>query len=684
MSAASSSLYQQSMQNPEAFWKEQSELVHWHKKPSRSFAKTKRRLPDGIEHDAWQWFPDGEISTSYNCLDRHVLAGNGDTPAIIWESPVTGNTETWPYKAVLHEVEVLAGVLREEGVKKGDMVLIYMPMIPAALFAILAIGRLGAVHSIIFGGFASASLAKRIESAKPRAIMTASCGIEGQKGPIRYKPLVEGAVELSSWKPERVIIWQREESPWRPVNNTGGQRTWQKLVGSAKKRGIKAEPVPVKSNEALYTIYTSGTTGSPKGIVREAGGHAVGLSLSIRHMCDINGPGDVMLCGSDIGWVVGHSYIVYGPLLAGATTIIFEGKPIRTPDAGIFWRIVQKHKVTILYTAPTALRAIKKSDPNLALLEDVANKGGLKTLKGIFLAGERSEPTIVSVFQDVLTKYGTRGARVVDNWWSSESGSSITGLSLKQCLIAERAGLPTDPVKPGSAGKPLPGFDVRIVDDEGNELGPDTFGNIVLRTPLAPTAFTTLYNDDQRFYKGYLKRFNGKWFDTGDAGIIDKDGYVHIMARSDDIINVAAHRFSTGAIEEVILKHPRVAEACVVGIPDSLKGNLPFAFIAPHGDENLPATPTPELFNEINTLIREQIGAIASLGGMVQGQHMIPRTRSGKSLRRVLRDLVANAVVGDFDKAVQFPPTIENPQALEVARQCVREYFANKKTQAKL
>ncbi|KAI5307557.1 Acyl-CoA synthetase short-chain member 3, mitochondrial, partial [Ascosphaera atra] len=434
-------------------------------------------------------------------------------------------------------------------------------MIPAALVATLAIVRLGAVHATVFGGFASTALANRMEAAKPKLIMTASCGIEGNKGPINYKPLVEGAIEKSSWKPSRTIIWQRDESQWRPINHVeGNQRCWQKLVKSAKSRGIKAEAVPVKSSDGLYIIYTSGTTGSPKGILREAGGHAVGLSLSARHMFDLHGPGDVMFCASDIGWVVGHSYIIYSPLLVGATTLLFEGKPVYTPDAGIFWRLIEEHKVKTLSTAPTALRAIHKYDEDFSLFKQVAERGGLKSLQGLFLVGERSEPSIVTRFQDLLTKYAAPEAKVIDNWWSSESGSPMTGLRIKS---------PRSAIKPGSAGKLMPGFDVRIVNDEGEEQKPGSMGNVVLKTPLGPTAFTTLFKDPERFYKGYLRRFNDKWMDTGDAGYIDENGYVHIMARSDDIINVAAHRFSTGAIEQVVLSHPDVVEACVVGIPDT-------------------------------------------------------------------------------------------------------------------
>lgn len=411
-------------------------------------------------------------------------------------------------------------------------------MVPAALFAILAISRLGAIHTVVFGGFAPASLAQRIEASKPRAVMTASCGIEGSKGPMNYKPFIEGALEKSPHKPERVIIWQRDEIRWDPISKHKGERNWQRLVKSAKNRGLNAEAVPVKSSDGIYIIYTSGTTGLPKGVLREAGGHAVGLNLSIKYLFGIHGPGDVMFCASDLGWVVGHSYILYAPLLAGAVTVLFEGKPIGTPDAGTFWRILEEHKVNVLSTAPTALRAIRRDDPENKFFEAAGKRGGLKQLRALFLAGERSEPSIVRMYQGLLEKYCQPGAQVIDNWWSSESGSPISGLALRATAgkdFTTENSHKALPIKPGSAGKPMPGFDVRIVNDEGKEVAKGKMGNIVLAIPLAPTGFTTLFNDEERFYKGYLKRFDGQWIDTGDAGIIDEDGYVHVMSRSDDV-----------------------------------------------------------------------------------------------------------------------------------------------------
>jgi propionyl-CoA synthetase len=543
-------VYAASINDPEEFWQRQANNLHWHKKPSKAFQRSTKHLKkSNVSHEHWEWFADGEISTTYNCVDRHVANGNGERVAICWDSPVTGQKEQYTYKQLLQEVETLAGVLREEGVKKGDVVLIYMPMIPAALFAMLAIARLGAIHAVVFGGFSPAALAQRIEASRPVAIMTASCGIEGAKKPAEYKSMIEGAVHKSSFKPSKTIVWQREQLRWDPVVKEEGQRNWQRLVKSAKNRGLKADAVPIKSGDGLYIIYTSGTTGLPKGVVRSAGGHAVGLNFSIKYLFGVHGPGDVMFTASDIGWVVGHSYIVYAPLLAGATTVLFEGKPVGTPDASTFWRVVEEYKVTTMFTAPTALRAIRRDDGDNEFFEARGQKGALKTLRALFLAGERSEPSIIQMYQKLLAKHCAPGAMVVDNWWSSESGSPISGIALSASagldFSSQERPAPLA-IKPGSAGKAMPGFDVRIVDDSGKEVKRGEMGNIVMAIPLAPTAFTTLWEDEERFYKGYMKRFDGKWIDTGDAGMIDEEGYISIMARADDVINVAAHRFSTG------------------------------------------------------------------------------------------------------------------------------------------
>ncbi|TGO40842.1 hypothetical protein BHYA_0030g00080 [Botrytis hyacinthi] len=670
----------QSLVDPQSFWAKQASHLHWHKPPTQILTEKTKTLKSGTSHKHWEWFADGEINTCYNCVDRHVLAGNGEKTAIIWDSPVTGCKEKISYQLLLKEVEVFAGVLREEGVGKGDVVLVYMPMIPAALIGTLAISRLGAIHAVVFGGFAPASLAQRIEASKPVAILTASCGIDGTKPPLSYQPFIREAIALSSHKPNKTIIWQREQLRWENPNKENGERNWQRLVKSAGSRGVKADCVPINSTDGLYIIYTSGTTGLPKGVLREAGGHAVGLNLSIRYVFGIHGPGDVIFCASDIGWVVGHSYILYAPLLAGATTVLFEGKPVGTPNAGTFWRIIDEYKVNTLFTAPTALRAIRRDDPENKLFREIGEKGGLKNFRALFLAGERSEPSIVTMYQELLTKYAAKGANVIDNWWSSESGSPMTGIALSPQSALSRTHthetIPVLPIKPGSAGKPLPGFDVRIVDDTGKEVPRGTMGNIVLGIPLAPTGFRTLWNDEERFYKGYMKRFDGKWIDTGDAGVIDEGGWVSVMSRSDDIINVAAHRFSTGAIEQAISTHSLITECCVVGIPDTLKGHMPFAFITLSTPTHpASAIPHADLEKEIQGLVRKQIGAIASLGGIIQGRNMIPKTRSGKTLRRVLRELLENEYHGKGEKSVNVPATIEDDSVIEVARGKVREYF---------
>ncbi|TKA30324.1 hypothetical protein B0A50_02551 [Salinomyces thailandicus] len=675
--------YEASIKDPSAFWSHQAKQLTWHSTPTTAFRKKTTKLQSGASYPSWTWFPDGEISTSYNCVDRHVEAGHGNETAIIWDSPVSNSKQKISYAELQEEVATLAGVLREEGVKKGDVVLLYMPMIPAALIGILATVRLGAIHAVVFGGFSAASLAQRLEASKAKVILTASCGIEGAKGPLPYKPMVRGAVKQSPHKPHKVLVWQREQSRWDDVIEKDGERQWQRLVKSAKDRGLRAENVPVKSSDGLYIIYTSGTTGLPKGVVREAGGHAVGLNLSVRYLFGIRGPGDVLFTASDIGWVVGHSYIIYAPLLAGGTTVLFEGKPIGTPNADTFWRILEEYKVNTMFTAPTALRAIRKEDPENKFFEGRGRKGALKGLRALCLAGERSEPAIVSMYQELLSKHGAPNACVIDNWWSSESGSPMTGLSLLPGTgrqFDERTWHKPLPIKPGSAGKPMPGFDVRIVDDDGKEVSGGEMGNIVLNIPLAPTGFTTLWKDEERFYKSYLKRFDGKWIDTGDAGMIDEDGYVHVMSRSDDIINVAAHRLSTGAIEQAVSSHPAVTEAAVVSLPDQMKGHVPFAFIAI-------SDPPPNLLKDLNDRIRHSIGPIATLAGFIAAQGVIPKTRSGKTLRRTLKEALEHAVAGDFDKDPSYPSTIEDPAVVEKAKVAVKDYFMNgagKEIKAKL
>ncbi|TKA43415.1 hypothetical protein B0A54_05897 [Friedmanniomyces endolithicus] len=604
--------YEASISDPSTFWARQAKQLTWHKTPSTAFRKQTRKLKSGVSHASWTWFPDGEISTSYNCIDRHVEAGHGDKTAIIWDSPVSNSKQKISYAELQDEVATLAGVLREGGVRKGDTVLVYMPMIPAALVGMLATVRLGAIHAVVFGGFSAASLAQRIEACKPKVILTASCGIEGAKGPLPYRPMVRGAVEQSSHKPGRVLIWEREQSRWDDVREQDGERDWQTLVKAAKERGVTAENVPVKSSDGIYIIYTS-----------------------------------------------------------GATTVLFEGKPVGTPNADTFFRIIEEHKVNSFFTAPTALRAIRKEDPKNSLFEKRGKSGGLKSLRALFLAGERSEPAIVTMYQELLAKHCAPQATVIDNWWSSESGSPMTGLALLPGVATQfndHTWHPPLPVKAGSAGKPAPGFDVRVVDDEGKEIPKGSMGNIVLGIPFAPTGLTTLWNDEERFYKGYLKRFDGKWLDTGDAGMIDDDGYVHVMSRADDIINVAAHRLSTGAIEQAISSHPAITEAAVVGIPDQMKGHVPFAIIGI-------ADPPSDLLKDLNGRLRHSIGPIASLAGFIAAPGIIPKTRSGKTLRRTLKEILENAVEGNFEKEPSYPSTIEDASVVEKAKDAVKEYF---------
>ncbi|BEI94563.1 uncharacterized protein CcaverHIS019_0701350 [Cutaneotrichosporon cavernicola] len=672
-------VHKESLQNPEEFWMHQADQLYWHKRPERAIKMGKRNLKSGKSHTTWEWFPGGEISTCYNAVDRHVVAGRGNWPAIHYDSPVTRTKRTITYANLLEDVEVTAGFLREQGVKKGDVVLVYMPQIPAAITAILAANRLGATHCVVFGGFSGPALGQRIDAVKPDVILTASCGIDGNKPAIPYGPLVHDGIKEATHKPKRVIIYQRTQAPW-VIDEARGERSWQDLWYSAKARGVRAEAVPVASTDPVYISHTSGTTGAPKGVVRDSGGHAVGLHLSIAMVFGVPGPGGCVFSASDIGWVLGHAFIMMSPLLAGAATVLYEGKPVGTPDASAFWRIIEEYQVTMLYCAPTALRAIKRDDPDARFISKYGDRGGLRSLKGLFLAGERSEPSIIVEYQEFLNQYASPGAQVIDNWWSTEVGSPITSRTLMPHAGFDRTtkidNHPPALLKPGSAGKAMPGYNIKVVDDDGKPVNAGEMGNIVLGLPLPPTAFRSLWQDDERFYKGYLERFGGELMDTGDAGYIDKDGYVHVMARNDDVLNVSAHRLSSAAIEQALASHPLVAEGCVVAIPDALKGELPFAFVTlAVPDHPTSAIPDEALQKELQGLVRSGVGAIASLGGVIQGSGMIPKTRSGKTLRRVLRELLANAAEGEFDAAVTVPSTVEDAAAVEVAREKIREYF---------
>ncbi|RPA91649.1 acetyl-CoA synthetase-like protein [Choiromyces venosus 120613-1] len=643
----------QSLHSPSAFWHSHAQKLCW---------ETQYTTPLHAEQAEreWRWFPGGRISTTYNLVTRHVLSGRGAQKAIIWDSPVTGRKGVISYAELQDEVEVFAEVLRGCGVREGDRVLVYMPMIPSCMIALLAIAHLGAIHTVVFGGFSPVECAKRIQSARPKVVLTASCGIEGRRV-IPYLPLVREAISKSDWKPQNTLVLQRDEL-YVSLDKSLRELNWNSLVRSLKTRLGTA----FCSCAPQYIIYTSGTTGQPKGITRNIGGHLVGLQYTIEHFFGIRA-GDTIFTASDLGWVVGHSYILYAPLLVGATTVLFEGKPVGTPDASTFWRIISEWKVNVLSTAPTALRAIKREDPGL----EMAKKFDISSLRAIFLAGERSEPSIVTDFQNTLfgpTTSSERKGLVVDNWWSSESGSPITGISLGLSQTA--------PIKPGSAGMPMPGWDLKVVSDNGVPLPPNQSGNIVLATPLAPTGLTELWSDENsaRLHSAYFSRFAGKgdWFDTGDAGFLDEEGYVHVMSRTDDVINVAAHRFSTGSIEEAILAHGGIGEAYVVGAPDEVKGHVPFAVVV------LKASSLPpqgeDLLKEVNDLVKREIGPIAVLSGVVIVDK-VPRTRSGKTLRRVVRAVVENAVKGEFGKEVEVPATVEDESVIAGLRERVEGWF---------
>jgi propionyl-CoA synthetase len=610
--------YQQSIQDPESFWAEAAADCHWFKKWDK--------VLDDTDKPFYRWFRGGEVNTSYNALDFHIENGRGDQNALIYDSPVTETIKKFTYNQLRDEVARFAGVLASQGILKGDRILIYMPMIPEAVVAMLASARLGAVHSVVFGGFAPRELAVRINDAKPKAIVSASCGIEAQRV-IAYKPLLDSAIEMAESKPHVCIIKQRPMETAAMVK--GRDLDWDDAMKDAEPHAC----VPVAATDPLYILYTSGTTGVPKGVVRDNGGHLVALKWTMGAIYNV-AAGDVYWAASDIGWVVGHSYIVYAPLLKGCTTILFEGKPVGTPDAGVFWRVISEHNVNVLFTAPTSFRAIKREDPQAEMMKDY----DLSKFKALFLAGERLDPDTLKWAENSL------GVPVIDHWWQTETGWAIAG----NCL-----GLYQYPVKEGSATKPAPGWNLKVVDANCSPVQAGDIGALVVKLPLPPGSLPTLWNNNPGFINAYLKEFPG-YFKTADAGFIDKDGFAFVMSRTDDIINVAGHRLSTGAMEEVLADHPDVAECAVLGVDDKVKGQVPIGFLV----LNAGVTRNPdEIIAETIQMVRDRIGPVASFktGTVVR---RLPKTRSGKILRGTIQKIADN-------KPFNIPATIDDPLILE-------------------
>ncbi|MDD1648193.1 MAG: propionyl-CoA synthetase [Methanomicrobiales archaeon] len=609
------------MEDPEGFWGEAARAVDWYRPWDR--------VLDGSRPPFYRWFPGGVLNTCHNALDRHVENGKGDRIALIYDSPVTGTVRTFTYRDLRDRVARCAGGLRDLGVGKGDRVVIYMPMVPEAVTAMLACARIGAIHSVVFGGFAAPELASRIQDARPKVILSASCGIEVNRV-IPYKPLLDRAIEISVAKPDRCVILQRKEGPAPLV--PGRDLDWSVLEDASP-----AACVPVSATDPLYILYTSGTTGIPKGVVRDNGGHAAALTWSMGAIYGV-APGDVYWAASDIGWVVGHSYIVYGPLFHGCTSILYEGKSVGTPDPGAFWRVIAEHRVSVLFTAPTAFRAIRREDPEGTHIR----KYDLSRFRMLFLAGERCDPSTLHWAEEKLR------VPVIDHWWQTETGWAIG---------ANCAGLGLLPVKPGSCTKPVPGYDVRVLDEAGSEVPAGVIGNIVIRLPLPPGCFPTLWNNDADYVKTYLSRYPGCYL-TGDAGCIDADGYLWIMSRTDDIINTAGHRLSTGAMEEVIASHPDVAECAVTGVADEIKGEIPLGFIVlKAGVTRDPAV----ILSELYRMVRERIGPIASFKSAAVVRRL-PKTRSGKILRGTMKKIADG-------EPYQVPPTIDDPAILDEIRE---------------
>jgi propionyl-CoA synthetase len=617
--------FEQSISDPTAFWGEAARHVDRRTEPGP--------VLDSSGAPFHRWYPDGTLNTCENALDRHVAAGSGGRVALVYDSPVTGTKRTYTYAQLLDETATFAGALASLGVAKGDRVVVYMPMVPEAVVAMLACARLGAVHSVVFGGFAAQELAVRIDDAQPTVVVSASCGLEGSRV-VEYKPLLDRALDLATHEPDHVVVLQRPQA--EAAMTAPRDVDWRQVVASADPAGV----VTVGATDPLYVLYTSGTTARPKGVVRDNGGHAVALRWSMENVYAV-GPGDVWWAASDVGWVVGHSYIVYAPLLVGATSVLYEGKPVGTPDAGAFWRVVAEYGVSALFTAPTAIRAVKKEDPDGRLLAE----HDVSSLRTLFLAGERLDPD--------TWEWATRrlGVPVVDHWWQTETGWPVA---------ANLRGLEPMPIKPGSPTVPVPGWDVRVLDPAGEEVTAGTEGAICVRLPLPPGSLTSLWRDDARFVASYLSAFDGYYL-TGDGGYVDEDGYLYVMGRTDDVINVAGHRLSTGSMEAVVAGHPAVAECCVIGVHDELKGQVPRGLVVLKA--GVDADPD-DIRADLVQRVRDEIGAVASFRqvDVVAG---LPKTRSGKILRRSLR-----AIADGNDEPV--PSTIEDPSVLDALRPTLR------------
>ena len=614
--------YESWQQDPEGFWRRIAQRIDWIRPPDAIF--------DATSGAYGRWFPDATCNTCFNALDRHVAGGRADQTALIYDSPVTGTKARFTYRQILDEVSTLAAVLQDLGVGKGDRVIIYMPMIPETAFAMLACARIGAIHSVVFGGFAAKELATRIDDATPKLILAASCGVEPTRI-VEYKPLLDAAIGMAAHKPDACLVLQRPQAD--ASMQVSRDKNWRALVAAARADGRKAECVEVAATDPLYVLYTSGTTGRPKGVVRDNGGHMAALLFTMDALYDVR-PGEVMFTASDVGWVVGHSYIVYGPLIQGATSVLYEGKPIGTPDAGAYWRVVEEHGAVAMFTAPTAFRAIRKEDPQARLIEG----RDLSRFRTLFLAGERADPDTLKWAEEVVK------VPVVDHWWQTETG---------YCMVGNPVGLERLPVKHGSPTVPLPGFALDCLDEAGKPVPPGTMGALVAKLPLPPGALPTLWQDDERFREAYLTAFPG-YYNTSDAGFIDEDGYVFVMGRTDDIINVAGHRLSTGGMEEVLASHPDVAECAVVGIRDALKGEQPCGFVVLKAGV---AQDDAAIEKELVALVRERIGPVAAFR-LALTVKRLPKTRSGKILRATMKKIADG-------ETYAMPATIEDPAVLE-------------------